>query len=211
MECYTRWVANLENPIKNVNDISDERPEKKVFETTIKYKNLEWSFSCSPSDIEGHKNSPLTNFPHFHFQMRLDRRPFIDYTDFHIPFIEEDLWKLAMLSQSEMPFQHNFRYGEGMQCLLDDKVIDKVADISQPAEDEAEAMLSVDTLVIAKPGQTISGEDIMRLIEESKATGEPIAKLAHRLDVDVQSFVSPGAGVPKIAGRSSTKRTGQDR
>lgn len=210
MECYARWVSNLETPLKNINDIAAERPEKKIFETTIKYKNIEWSFSCSPSDIEGHKNSAVANLPHFHFQMRLDRRPFIDYADFHVPFKEEDLWKLAMLSQSEMPFRHNFTYGEGMQSVLDnEEVVEKVLDASVPASDEAEATLRVDTFVMAKPGQTISGEDMMKLIEESKATGTPIAKLARRLDVDVQAIVSPGDGVPDLAKRSSTKRSGQ--
>src|SRR3989338_5064879 len=66
MEAFVRWVANLDDPIHNINDLEVEKSEKKIIETTIKYKHIEWSFACSRSDLEGHKNSPQTNFTHFH-------------------------------------------------------------------------------------------------------------------------------------------------
>lgn len=206
MEVYARWVANQETPFKNINDLLLEKNEKKIFETTIRYKHIEWSFSCSPSDLEGHNTSSVANFPHFHFQMRIDKRPFIDYSDFHVPFKEEDIWKLAMLHQNELPFQHNFTYGEGMQSILREEILEAIADNSLPAENEEEASFRFDTIVMAKPGETIPGAEIAALIEESKRTGEPLSKLARKLDANVQTFVSPGDGVPEIAERTKTNR-----
>lgn len=206
MEVFARWVANLDDPIHNINDLKIEKSKKKIIETTIKYKHIEWSFSCSPSDLEGHKNSPYTNFPHFHFQMRLDKKPFIDYTDFHIPFKDEDVWKLAMINQSDIPFEHHFRYGEGMQNVMSEDAHDFLMENSIKTENESEATYKFDTIVHAKLGQTISGDDIADLIEESKRTGVPFAKLAERLDADVQVIVKPGDAVPEIARRNPTNR-----
>jgi hypothetical protein len=66
---YLRWVSNKESFAKNINDITDELFRSKLIELTIKYKNLEWSFSCSLSDYLGHQDSKHTNYPHYHFQM----------------------------------------------------------------------------------------------------------------------------------------------
>lgn len=207
MEAYARWVANEATPFKNINDLLFEKSEKKIFETTIKYKHLEWSFSCSPSDLEGHKNSPVANFPHFHFQMRMNKRPFIDYSDFHVPFKDEDIWKLSMIHQNELPFQHQFTHGEGMQSILHEEFLENILDNSVRAENEEEASFRFDTIVMAKPGETISGDEIAALIEESKKTWEPLSKLVKRLDANVQTIVTPGDGVPAIAERTKTNRS----
>ncbi|MCL5423365.1 MAG: hypothetical protein M1461_12995 [Nitrospirae bacterium] len=206
MEAYVRWVANQMAPFKNINDLQIEKDDKKIFETTIKYKHLEWSFSCSPSDLEGHKNSAIGNFPHFHFQMRMEKRPFIDYSDFHVPFKDEDIWRLAMLHQDEIPFEHHFDYGEGMQSILGEESLENVVNNSVTVDDEEEAAFRLQIFVEAKPGETISGADIVALMQESKRTGEPLAKLVRRLDASVRTVVMPGDGVPEIAERTKTKR-----
>ncbi|HDY68298.1 MAG TPA: hypothetical protein ENH85_10965 [Candidatus Scalindua sp.] len=206
MEAFARWVANQDDPVTNINDLDMEKSEKKIIETTIKYKHIEWSFSCSNSDIEGHVNSQQGNFPHFHFQMRLDNKPFINYKDFHIPLKDEDIWKLAMINQTEIPIEHHFRYGEGMQSALSDDTLEFLIDNSEKAENESEATYKFNTIVTAKQGQTISGDDIADLIEESKRTGTPFAKLAHRLVANVQTIVKAGDAVPELAKRTSTKK-----
>lgn len=206
MESYARWLANLETPLKNINDIDVEKRESKIFETTIKYKHIEWSFSCSPSDLEGHKNSKEGNYPHFHFQMRLDGKPFINYSQNHIAFSNEDIWKLAMINQDEIPIGMNSMYGAGMGSILSEDNIEHILDLSERTENESEAAFKFDTLVIAEPGKTISGDDIANLIEKSRETGVPLAKLMRCLDADVQTFVTPGKGVPEIAARTVTKR-----
>jgi hypothetical protein len=96
MNAYLRWVANQDVYMKNINDLTDEKNPSKIIETTIKYKHIEWSFSCSQSDFEGHKGSKA-DFPHYHFQMRIDGRPFIDYTDYHIPFLESDIFNFVLI------------------------------------------------------------------------------------------------------------------
>lgn len=206
MEAYLRWVANHHEPAKGINDLKSERGEKKLIETTIRYKHLEWSFSCSQSDMDGHTNSRDGNFPHFHFQMRIDKKPFINYSENHVPFSDEDLWKFAMISQEEIPFEHNFRYGEGMEAILTDSDADSLIDIMETIDNEDDAAFEMSTFVMARPGETISGDDIADLIEESKRTGVPLAKLMRRLDATVKTVIQPGKGVPEMASRSQTKR-----
>ena len=52
MQAFLRWVATEEAFAKNINDLADEGTGKFI-ELTIKYKTLEWSFSCSESDYHG--------------------------------------------------------------------------------------------------------------------------------------------------------------
>lgn len=206
MEAYCRWLANQHEPFKAINDLHLERNSEKIIETTIRYKHLEWSFSCSQSDFDGHASSHNGSFPHFHFQMRIDKKPFINYSENHVPFSDEDLWKFEMINQDDIPFEHNFRYGEGMQSVFNDNNTEMLLEQMELSEDESDAAFKIDTFVSAKPGETISGDDIADLIEESKRTKIPLSKLMRQLDVTVNTVVSPGRGVPEIASRSTTKR-----
>jgi len=79
---FVRWVANQERFLSAINDLSDEKGDRKVLEYTVKWKNIEWTFDCSKNDYEGHGGTH-SNFPHFHFQMRIDSKPFINFGDFH--------------------------------------------------------------------------------------------------------------------------------
>lgn len=210
MESYLRWIANLDQPLKNINDLSDEKNPNKLIETTIKYKHLEWTFSCAPGDFEGHENSASGKFPHFHFQMRIDKKPFISFNDYHIPFLEEDIWKLKLIAEPDSKFQHRFTYGESLENLFEEIPLETIIDTSEATDDESQAALNFSTLVMAKPGETIKGEDIYNLYQESKETGLPMAKLLRKLDADVTTIVSPGSGVPELAkrsGRGSSKKS----
>jgi hypothetical protein len=72
-----RWVANEEAFAKNINDLADEGTGKLV-ELTVKYKNLEWSFSCGAPDLAGHVGGgEPSKAPHWHFQMYVDGKPFV--------------------------------------------------------------------------------------------------------------------------------------
>jgi len=206
MEAYARWVANIDRRLININDMDVEKRDGKIFETTIKYKHIEWSFSCSRSDLDGHKNAREGNYPHFHFQMRLDKRPFINYSQNHIAFTDEDLWKLAMINQNEIPIGIKPMFGAGMGDIISEENIGHILDISERTENEEEAAFKFDTLVMAKPGESISGDYIANLVEESRQTGVPLAKLLNTLDADVQTIVTPGAGVLEIAARTKTNR-----
>ncbi len=77
LENHVRWVANEE--------------AGKLLELTIKYKNLEWSFSCGATDLAGHEGGgEHSQVPHWHFQMYVDGKPFVRYNDFHLPLSEAD-------------------------------------------------------------------------------------------------------------------------
>jgi hypothetical protein len=59
---------------ENINDLADEGTGKLV-ELTIKYKNLQWSFSCSDNDLSGHDGGgEQSTRPHWHFQVFVDDR-----------------------------------------------------------------------------------------------------------------------------------------
>lgn len=72
-----------------------------MLETTIKYKNIEWTLTYGQSDLDGHKDSQNANFPHFHLQMLVDELPFIRFNDFHIPFSKEDLFNIKLLKKRQ--------------------------------------------------------------------------------------------------------------
>lgn len=209
MEAYARWVANYETPSMNINDLTDERSETKVFETTIKYRHIEWSFSCSPSDIQGHVGK-ASNFPHFHLQMKMDGQSFIAFNDFHIPFKDEDLWKLELMRDQNTPFEHRFMFGEGMEDVFNHVPLETLIDESMTADNESEGTFHFRTIVMAKEGEGISGETLNQLFAESKKTGQTMASLLQRLDANVSTIVAPGPGVPELvkrSGRGSKKDT----
>ncbi len=41
LEAYLRWVANCDKPMKNINDLVEEKSSSKFIEETIRYKNIE--------------------------------------------------------------------------------------------------------------------------------------------------------------------------
>jgi len=78
IQSFLRWVANQDGFAKNINDLIEEGTGTKIFEVTIKYKNLEWAFSCAESDYQGHSTTQHGSLQHYHFQMRIDQRSFIN-------------------------------------------------------------------------------------------------------------------------------------
>lgn len=58
MNAYVRWVANSDMPLSNINDLVEDKSTTKFIEETIRYKSLEWSFSCSHGDRQGHEDRP---------------------------------------------------------------------------------------------------------------------------------------------------------
>jgi hypothetical protein len=96
IDAYLRWLANIDKPFSNINDLKEEKSDKKFIETTIRYKNFEWSFSCAYSDLEGHKDSINGNFPHYHFQMMINGNVVIKFNQFHVPFSEYDEFCFAV-------------------------------------------------------------------------------------------------------------------
>lgn len=204
---YLRWVANQERFQGNINDLVDEKGERKIVQTTIKWKNIEWTFDCSKTDYEGHGGSN-SSFPHYHFQMRIDGKQFINFNSHHIPFSEKDLFNLDLVHQSPDFVKHSF--GPGGSGMQDAVEMDPefILQNTVATENEDEATYHMQTIVMAED-EPIKGEDLQALIEESRATGKPTASLLSKHLGDgakVNTIISPVDSIPDIAKRTERKR-----
>jgi hypothetical protein len=206
---YLRWVANQERFQGNINDLDEEKSDNKLIETTIKWKNIEWTFNCSLSDYSGHGGSH-SNFPHYHFQMRIDGRPFINFNQHHIPFSDKDLFNLDILQQKPEMIYHSFGPGgSGMQDAVEVDPED-IIQHTVTTEKEEDATYHMQSVIMAKDkDKPLKGEDIQAMIEESKNTGKPLASLIdkHFGDTATQkTIISPVDTIADIAKRSGRKK-----
>lgn len=203
IQAYLRWVANEDGVALNINDMP-EGGSGKLFETTIRYKNLEWSFSCSETDYLGtHGSQP----PHYHFQMKIDNRSFIDYSNFHIPFNEFEITIIE--AKRVLPdLDIRFPFGEGMRDALTDETVEQIVNNTKFEGVSENAPFIIDTLAISDEGKRISGGDLYNIIQEAKGKNVTIASLMHKFpNANVRVMVSPGPGVVEQAPRSKRKKT----
>jgi len=209
LEYYLRWVANEDAFAKNINDLADEGTGKLV-ELTIRYKNLEWSFSCGANDLSGHEGGgEHSKRPHYHFQMHVDGKPFIRYSDFHLPLSEGDFGFLEYMRQNPGKVRRRLAGGAGMNEVLDEENLEHLVRTGRSGPDDESTGIKVNTLIMADPGKTIRGEDLYNLIQAAKAEGVTVASKVHELKgVSVQTVVTPGPGVVRQATRSGRKRRG---
>jgi hypothetical protein len=160
LEHYLRWIANEEAFAKNINDFADEGSGKLV-ELTVRYKNLQWSFSCSASDLSGHDGGgEHSKRSHWHFQMHVDDKPFIRYNDFHSALSERDVGLLEHMRNNPGKVRKRFAGGTGMGDVLDASTLEQVVAMGRSAtkDDEAKAApVELNTIMIAEPGKTIKG------------------------------------------------------
>jgi hypothetical protein len=203
-QTYLRWVANAEAFGRNINDLPEEGTGKK-FEVTIRYKKIEWSFSCSDSDYVGHRNH---RYPHFHFQMREEARQFINFNDEHIPFLKDEIFAIEAMRKYPDKVKTKFLFGEGMNDILLDETVEELISIPRSTETKSEnAAFKLDSFAIADEGTTISGDDLYEIIQEAKAKKVPVASLLHKLpNANVRVVVTPGPGVVEQAVRSGGRR-----
>jgi hypothetical protein len=203
IEAYLRWVANIEKPFKNISNLIDEKSNSKLIEETIKYKNLEWSFSCSHGDRKGHQGKFEGSMPHYHFQMKEDGNVVINYNGFHIPFVDHDEFCFALKEGKFERLRSVHTHGAGMQELFEldpDTFIDNL----KVSDDVDSATINTSIMISADEGTTISGDQIADLFEESKATGVSMAKLVK--NIKTQVYIEPGLGVPEIAKRNKNRK-----
>lgn len=200
-ETYLRWVANSDSLARNINDFAEEGTGK-LREVTIRYKHLEWSFSCALSDLRGHGSSTHSNFPHFHFQMRIDKRPFIDYGDFHLRLHERDANSLEIALRIPETLKIKFPGGEGMDEILQPKNFEVLISKSEKSNNPSGAGLNISSLIIADEGHTIDGSQFADLIERAKLEGVTVASLLHTIpNANARTIISPGPAVVEQAGR----------
>ena len=138
--------------------------------------------------------------------MRIERRPFINYSDFHVPFSEMDVINIeAMRANPNM--KQRFSFGEGMNAVLSDETVEHIVNATVPGDAEDSAPFKLDSIAMADEGKTISGEDIYQLFQEAKAKGVTVASLMHKLpNARTQVIVTPGPGVVEQAPRTGRKK-----
>lgn len=206
LAAFARWCANQEKAFSRINDLSHEKLGEKVFESTVCWRNIEWTFSCSQNDFDGH-GSGHSAYPHYHFQMRIDKRPFIDFSDFHIPLSEEDLFHLDLTKSASDIFHHDFGVGGmGMEAAMSIPA-EYIIDETEIVHDEDEATYRLQTIMMSDDG--FDGEMLQKMLEESRATGKTMASMAKKYLSDkttVRTVVMPADAVPEIAHRTERKR-----
>lgn len=207
IQSFLRWIANQADFAKNINDLPDEGSGTKLFEVTIKYKDLEWAFSCAESDYQGHASSQHAKHPHYHFQMRIGRLPFINYNDFHPPFSEMDIVNIEAMRALPDNIKQRFIFGEGMNDVLESDTVEHILNATLPGDASDEAPFKIDSIVIAEEGKTISGDDLYEIMQEAKERNVTVASLLHKLkNAETHVIVSPGPGVLEQAPRTGRKK-----
>jgi hypothetical protein len=209
MQLFARRVANEEGFAKNINDLAVEGSGK-LIELTIKAQDKEWSFSCGEGDYAGHESdSEDSRRPHYHLQMRVNERPFIDYSNFHLPLSTGDMRAI----EAKRAGAATLRYagGEGLSEVFTDENMERLATSGTPVEKEGEGLAKLDHLVFAdKPGG-MRAEDIMAAIQKAKAANKPMTEFLRDIpDVKVTTIVSAGPGTvaqaPRKGGRKKRRR-----
>lgn len=207
IQSFLRRVANQDGFAKNINDLPEEGTGTKLFEVTIKYKNLEWAFSCAESDYQGHATSQHAKHQHYHFQMRIDHRPFINYSDFHVPFSKMDVINIEAMRAIPRKMKQRFSFGEGMNAVLSEETVEHIVSATIPGDEAVGAPFKLDTIAIAEEGKTISGDDLYEIVQEAKAKGITVASLIHKLpNARTQVIVTPGPSVVEQAPRTGRKK-----
>lgn len=201
---YLRWVANAEYYQKNINDMKDERSEKKVFQTTIRWKNIEWSFECSENDFKGH--SGAINYPHYHFQMMVDKRIFINYNGFHNRFSQQDLSYLYAIYYDGFKPVYGVN-GSGMEDAMSMNPEDLLERFSiGEVGEENDGAFHTQSIISNPDG--IDVDLIQDLIDESRRTKKSFTNMLHEKlsdDTKVATVITPSERVPEIAKRTEHK------
>lgn len=201
---YLRWAANTEDYQKNINDLKDEQSENKVFQSTIKWKNIEWSFECSENDFRGH--SGVINYPHYHFQMMIDNQIFINYNGFHNRFSQKDLAYLSAIHYDGLTPSYG-PFGSGMQDAMsaDPEVLLDRFSVREEGE-ENDGAFHIQSFISNDEG--IDTDILFDAIEESRRTKKSLTKLLReKLDdkTSISTIISPSDNVPELAKRTEHK------
>ena len=203
LESYFRWMATLEKPLANINDLPGEE-SKKLKEITIRWKNIEWSLNYGETDLKGHLDSKNANFPHFHIQVIQNNRPFLRFNDFHIPFSKEDIFTFKMIEEAGDLVDFNEGIGRGISAITDPSYLRELDKNMKISDDENKATFATTSMFNLPDGKTMSGEIIKKIFLESKETGIPTRHLIKKYfpEANVYTEVIPGKGVPDIKGRN---------
>lgn len=212
IEAYLRWVANQDIFASNINEISEKGASSKFLEITIRYKQLEWSISCSESDFNGHPTSKFAQHPHYHLEMRVNGKPFIKFNDFHLPLHRPDILGLKVKTANSF-VKIKCLFGEGVDDLIneivetDGRALENMKLLGAPGN----APLHFSTLILADEGKTLSGDEIVDAINRAKAMNVPVTSEIHKISNSrTRTIITPADNVVKKTIRSSRKNRKKD-
>ena len=198
LQKFLRWVANEDEFATNINDLPVES-DGKFLASTIVYRDFEWSFSCSDSDFLGHPQTYDAKHPHYHFQMRIRKQPFIFYNDFHVPFSSSDITTLDAARTT--PLKRAFPHGEGMHDVLNDGTLDTF--VKLPADGKnGDPVITLDVIAEAPTKEGFKVEDVMQAVRQAvKERARPGAGLLNLKGAKVHGIVRPGPGMAPMQAR----------
>lgn len=194
IQSYLMWVAYQENKSANINNLSLEKDKNKVWESTIKYKNLEWSISCAQTELEGHKGTQH-DFPHYHFSMKINGNTVMSWQ--HAPLTQEDILKIKTHNNPSSGLVH-FWYIPGMEEVFSIGPKELLKNM-QTGEDVSSAPFHSYGMFEMKDGSPLPSEKIEEAFKKSKETKESYIKLISKIPgIKSQIIIEPGEGVPEI-------------
>jgi ssDNA-binding Zn-finger/Zn-ribbon topoisomerase 1 len=202
-DSYIRWIANIEEPFKNINDLQSEKNPAKVSEYTVKYNDIEWSINIGQKDRHGHLNSKNANFPHFHLQMKAGNNVFLRFNDFHIPLSDEDIFTFRAIEEASDKVVWRNTFGEGISILENEESIEQLDKLMKRTDDIKNATFNTSSMIELPEGVTISDEMLNKMIEESKESEIPLRHIVKKYypESNIITEIRPGDGVPKISKR----------
>ncbi|MDA3844909.1 MAG: hypothetical protein PF588_11155 [Candidatus Kapabacteria bacterium] len=207
LENYFRWLAESDKPLVNINDLKDEISETKVLERTIRYKNIEWSFSIAKTDIQGHPSRFNGKEPHYHIQMIINGMSFLKFNDLHIRLSKSDLLNFEMLRQMPENTVRQHASGIGMSIIENPDNSEILLKNMTSSKDEKNSTFRVDSSISPRDGDSLLMNTFNQAIRISNEKNIPFVMALRELqpDLDITSEISPGKGVPKIAQRKKRK------
>lgn len=209
---YLRQVANEEVKFVNINDLNHLKSKRNLFEYTVRWKNIEWTFHCTEADFSGHEEDKAPykrkQPPHYHFQMRVDERQFINFNSFHVPFNSEDIFKINLVrNEPDKYFIDYFNTGAGMQAALEIDPEDIITNTraSMNEDEDKKAIYNVLTQ-ISGGDKGIDMKVFFDMCEEKERTGESTASLVKKyFPNDSTSIIRGSDNIRPIAKRTENK------
>jgi len=201
IDSYLRWCANMEVIIRNINDLKDEAGTNNIISCTIKWKNVEWAMICKESDYKGH-GAGSGGYPHYHFQMRINGKPFICFNDYHIKLSDKDMFKIETSCDDVIKHIHTSK-STGVGELFDRNPYELVDHSESTNSDNA--IFKFTTMIHANKEGGISGEEIHKIYMNAKQNKTSFAKESEiyfrNTITSVTRIIEPSEIVPEMQDR----------
>jgi hypothetical protein len=204
---YVRWATNQEIFLARINDLKSEGNTDALFHWTAQYKHIKWTFWCTQNDIKGH-GGKHSSMPHFHIEIRLENQVFVKFSDFHIPFTDDDLFNFQCNSDPGFPVIFDFG---GRSSGMNDAMSLKPEDILESAISTAEpedAIYNIQSIVMAEEGETIPMDKFLESLDKSKQSGKSVAHYLNESDLNAQIHVFPAEFVVEKVERNNPRKKG---